>query len=101
MILSICICTLEKRIAMLSTLLFHLNKQIKDEGTVELLLASDKGEKSTGEKRNLLYGMAKGKYVCSIDDDDWVPDTYIYEILKAVSSGPDAVALKRIAGSCS
>jgi len=23
----------------------------------------------------------------------WVPDTYIYEILKAVSSGPDAVAL--------
>jgi len=45
---------------------------------------SDKGEKSTGEKRNLLYGMAKGKYVCSIDDDDWVPDTYIYEILKAV-----------------
>jgi len=46
---------------MLSTLLFHLNKQIKDEGTVELLLASDKGEKSTGEKRNLLYGMAKGK----------------------------------------
>lgn len=93
MILSICICTLEKRIAMLSTLLFHLNKQIKDEGTVELILCSDRGEKSVGEKRNILYGLAKGKYVCSIDDDDWVPDTYIYEILKALTTEPDAVAL--------
>lgn len=91
-ILSICICSLEKRLATLHILMRHLDKQMqKFPGQVELLVETDNGAIPTGTKRNILYRKAQGKYVCSIDDDDWVPDWYIETILKAVQTDPDTV----------
>lgn len=62
-------------------------------GEVEILIEVDAREKSTGTKRNLLYQKAQGKYVCSVDDDDDVSDSYVADILEAVKGDPDAVAL--------
>lgn len=93
MILSICICTLEKRKVLLDILLAHLNKQIIEPDTVEILIESDRGEKSVGEKSNRLYQRATGKYIQRVDDDDWVSDQFIYEVLKAATTGPDAIAM--------
>ena len=79
---------------MFASLLRNLEMQrelFKDE--VEILVRSDNGEVTTGEKRNWLYQNAKGKYVCSVDDDDSVPDYYIEEILRALKPNPDAVAM--------
>lgn len=96
MILSICIVTLEKRIGLLSKLKAYLNEQIKRdnlEDQVEILICSDKGERTTGEKRNELYQNALGEYVCSVDDDDWIADYYVIKIVEALKTKPDAVGL--------
>ena len=96
MILSICIATMEKRQATLHILLLHLREQIKKlnaEDQVEICINMDKGEKPTGKKRNDLYQNAAGEYVCSVDDDDWVPPYYVEKILKALEGKPDAIGL--------
>jgi cellulose synthase/poly-beta-1,6-N-acetylglucosamine synthase-like glycosyltransferase len=40
---------------------------------------------SVGEKRNALLKMAKGDYVCFIDDDDMVSEDYVPEILHTLT----------------
>ncbi len=95
MILTICIATLKSRKALLDILLSHLLTQIHEVAPdqVEISVCSDEGEMTTGAKRNKMYREANGEYVCSIDDDDWVPSYYIYEIMKALTAKPDAVAM--------
>lgn len=96
MILSICICTLYKRAGMLASLLRELETQIHNlqaQDLVEILTEADDGKMSTGQKRNLLNMKATGKYVSHVDDDDIVYPYYIQEILKAVETDPDAVAM--------
>ena len=46
-----------------------------------------------GAKRNLLLGMATGKYVAFIDDDDSVPDYYVEKVIEAVKDDPDVVGI--------
>lgn len=91
-ILSICIASLEKRLGQLSILMRHLQKQMdRHPGMVEIVSRTDDGTMPTGTKRNIMYQQAVGKYVCSVDDDDWVPDYYVDEILRALQSDPDTV----------
>ena len=92
--LSILICSLDERIGKLSLLLRQLDKQKTDE--VEIITASDNRVITTGAKRNKLVNEATGKYACFIDDDDWVHDWYVEEILKAIETDPDAVAMNGI-----
>jgi len=95
-LLTICIATLEKRKYTLLNLRNHLESQIRQHGLqeqVEVIISTDRGELSTGTKRNLLYMQAQGLYVCSVDDDDWVPHYYVSEIIKAIETGPDAVSM--------
>lgn len=92
--LTICICALQKRLPLLSALLKHLHDQAnKYPGQVEILVECDGGEISTGAKRNKLYQTAQGEYVCSVDDDDWVSDWYVEDILKALETNPDTVGI--------
>lgn len=94
MILSICICSLRSRSVKLSILRQHIRLQMdKYPGLVELLEQIDNGELPTGTKRNALYRRAQGQYVCSVDDDDWVSDYYVDEILAAAAQHPDAIAI--------
>lgn len=95
MILSILICSLESRNAMLNTLLQELQQQCIACGTkeVEVLTNVDNKQKSTGKKRNELLQAATGKYIIFIDDDDWIEPCYIRELLTAAASDADCFAM--------
>lgn len=51
---------------------------------------------SIGYKRNMLLRMAKGEYLCFVDDDDIIADHYIYSILSAIQSNPDCCSLNGV-----
>lgn len=116
MILSILICSLGKREKMCKRLVINLIVQLKklypdrladldsmavnscilkkiSIGKVEIIVATDNQQISTGKKRNILLNWAKGKYVCYADDDDTLPEYYVEEIIKATESDCDAVGM--------
>jgi hypothetical protein len=93
-ILSIVICSLPSRIQKLHELISILNPQLEAAGgLVGFYVLMDNKQMTTGEKRNWLLRIAKSKYVVFIDDDDWVPDYYISEMLKACGSDADCIAI--------
>lgn len=89
--LSILIRSLESRKDKLTELLNHLQKQATNE--VEILVEVDNKQMTSGAKANKLLSRATGKYVVFIDDDDWVADYYIAEMLKACDSDADCFAI--------
>lgn len=92
--LSILIPTLPERYPMLSVLLEHLGKQAEQySGQVEILIDDRGREITTGQKRNELLQKAQGYYSVFVDDDDWIPDYYVEEILKAITTLPDVLAI--------
>lgn len=99
--LSILIPTLPARISTFSVLINNLREQIrilKVEEDVEILAIMDCKGMTIGDKRNKLLELAKGEYVCSIDDDDNVPIYYVSNILKVINAGtkPDCIAIKGV-----
>lgn len=91
-ILSVLMCTIETRRVEFGLLYNHIKAQKTPQ--VEILFKRDNKEISIGAKRQQLLEQAKGKYVCFVDDDDWVPDYYIKEILKAAKKNPDCIGFK-------
>lgn len=92
--LSVLICSITERRAMLSTLLKELEFFKAFSGLrIEILTDVDDRQKSIGQKRNDLVARAKGKYCCFIDDDDQVSKYYFTEIEQALKDKPDCVAL--------
>ncbi len=61
---------------------------------VEIIIASDDRVITTGAKRNLLLSLASNDYVSSIDCDDYVYPYYVKDILEAIQSDVDCVAMK-------
>lgn len=100
MMLSILIPVIPQHEQKFNELLRHLNNQISDPSQVEILWSLTEsqlnGGPSSGKKRQLLLQMAKGEYVSFIDADDWVPEYYIEEMLKACASGADCFAINGI-----
>ena len=47
---------------------------------VEILSLLDNKKRSVGMKRQALLDIAEGEFVCYIDDDDWIAETYIRRI---------------------
>lgn len=90
--LSILICSLEYRRNIRIALMDHLAKQYNGPD-VQIIVNEDNKQKTTGKKRQELLLQAKGDYVVFIDDDDWVHDWYIEEMLKACDSGADCFAI--------
>lgn len=91
--LSILICSIPSRSFKLQLLVEHLNKQIGFEA-VEVLVEVDNKVMTIGAKRQLLLERATGDYVVSIDDDDWVPDYYIQQLLHAIKAKPDCIGFR-------
>ena len=89
--LSILIPTLTTRVDYLTNLLAILQPQLNDD--VELVINSDDGTKSIGEKRNELLAKAQGDYISFVDDDDEVSRDYVKNILKALETNPDCCSL--------
>lgn len=97
--LSILIPTMYKRAVSFNRLLKNLQDQIKElkaETVVNVLMSIDRGEKSVGEKRNLLVEAATGHYISFIDDDDTVNNKYVSLLLNAIQDKPDCCSLNGI-----
>lgn len=60
-------------------------------GSVEVHVAIDNKEMTIGEKREKLYGIAKGLYSVQWDDDDDIHDEAIVLILRAIKQKPDCI----------
>lgn len=92
MILSILIPTVPRRLDFYTNLINHINKQLTDDVEVITDMA-DIGVKTTGQKRNDLLNSARGEYVWFVDDDDWISDTAIQDILSGIEFNPDSFAI--------
>lgn len=80
--LSILIATLGHRRQKFVKLVNHLATLSKPyRGKIEIVAYWNNGEQSIGQIRQALLEAATGDYICFIDDDDWVPDYYIDEIM--------------------
>lgn len=91
--LSILLATVLSRADLFSLLHTELLRQSEGK-SVELVVACDNKEISIGKKRQNLLEQAKGQYVVFIDDDDWVADTYVDDLLIALETEPDCVGFK-------
>ncbi len=67
-----------------------LIEQTSMRSDVELIGLFDNKMRSLGEKRNDLLGLANGRYLTFIDDDDSVADDYVEQIWVALKTNPDA-----------
>jgi hypothetical protein len=89
--LAILIPTLTKRSHLLDRVVKELDKQRAGKDVI-LLINEDKGEKTTGQKRNELIETAVNlgvQYISFVDDDDMIGPTYIQRGLEVVESGLD------------
>ena len=97
--LSILIPTLSSRADQCMSLVDKMLDQVEKGnyiGLVEIVTLYDDGEKSIGTKRNELIQMAKGEYVCFIDDDDDIAINYIYLLMEGIEKGVDCCSLRGV-----
>ncbi len=91
--LSILIPTIESRKEYFDLLMEELLRQVADyKDRVELIGMCDNKEISIGAKRQKLIELAKGEYICFIDDDDWIAYDYVKTILE--NTGYDAIGFQ-------
>ncbi len=89
--LSILICHLNNRKALLERLMGVLQPQVDAaNGEVQVLVEADDGQLSTGAKRNILLEKAKSEFIAFHDDDDIPSPNYVSLILTAMDANPDA-----------
>ena len=94
--LSILIPTLDNRKFHLANMLKNLNEQVQrlpNKNDIEILTYSDNRQQTTGYKRNVLLGKAKGKFVVFVDDDDKLATFYVSLIIKVIDENPDIDAI--------
>lgn len=97
-LLSILIPTTYDRQEMLYNLLYDLHEQIEkidSSDEIEIITELDNRVLNVGKKRQILLEKSKGEYVVFIDDDDWVSDEYIFEIIQAIKiNNPDVIGFE-------
>lgn len=85
--LSITIPSLPSRLDKFSSLFTKIQNQIPNGSKeIEILSLIDNKNMSVGRKRQALFQLARGDYVCQIDDDDGVSDNFIDSVIKAIES---------------
>jgi len=92
--LSILILSIPSRIEKLQKLISRLESQITD-NDVEILSLLDNKSFHIYEKRNELLEMARGDYICFLDDDDFITEDYVPSVLKAIDENPDVICFKQ------
>jgi GT2 family glycosyltransferase len=94
--LSILICTVkERKNKFLDRLLSILIPQTENK-PVEVLILTDEAEMPIGEKRNLALSESRGKYLCFIDDDDYISSEYVDSILEKIEEDRDVIVFDAI-----
>lgn len=97
MILSILIPSIPERKNKLDNLLNELNRQKKSYEVEILTSVTNKyieGGLSVGAKRDLLVQKAKGKYLCFLDDDDYLSPDYLDSIIEYTKQNTDVITFK-------
>lgn len=76
-------------------LYFELLRQAEPYGdAVEILVDVDKGERTSGMKRQRLADASSGLYRAFVDDDDWVSPDYISSLVEGCETGADVVTFR-------
>jgi len=70
----------------------RMESLMKGRNDVEFLYELDNGERTSGQKRQILMERALGEYVCFVDDDDDVYQSYIDRIFEGIEKGVDVVS---------
>jgi glycosyltransferase involved in cell wall biosynthesis len=81
-LLSVLIPSIPRRQDKLKELLHCLTAQ--EDSRLEVLVLMDNCKRPVGQKRNELMRMAKGAYLCHIDDDEMVSEDFVSEILNVI-----------------
>lgn len=92
--LSILICTLPSRAAMLGRLKSELWSQMLPFAPEVEIRVHDSSAYPIGRKRNDLLQAALGEYVAFVDDDDEIAPNYISVLMQATETGCDCASLK-------
>jgi len=82
-----------------ASLVSKLRKQARELGVfkeVQIIVNIDDGSKTIGAKRNELLEAARGKYLCFIDDDDEVSQTYLEDVFEGINYGADCCSLRGV-----
>ena len=89
--LSVGIVSIRERTEKLQRLIGHMKQHTSQEvmEKVEVLINVDDGAKPVGEKRNEILYKARGKFICFVDDDDLVSDSYLTRIVELIDNNPD------------
>jgi hypothetical protein len=90
MTLDILICHLPARQSLLRRLQDILSPQLTPGVRV---LIDDSSDKSVGQKRNDLIGLAEADYVAFVDDDDRVSANYVALVMEGIREGVDCCSL--------
>lgn len=67
----------------------EIERQIGDNPHVEFIALVDNGRMSIGKKMDALNGLARGKFICGVGDDDMVVPDYLETLLVAIHEHPD------------
>lgn len=93
--IAILIPTLPVRIDKYARLIKELNRQIIKNDLIEkvqIVTIGDTKDYLVGKKRNFLLNLSLAKYVCFIDDDDFIAKDYVVKIYSASLFNPDCVS---------
>src|SRR4051794_26463346 len=66
----------------------------QDKRDVEVLVLTDAFGLTIGAKRNALVGIARGRYVQFVDDDDQVEPDMMREVLRATATDADVISFR-------
>lgn len=90
--LSILVCSVSDRLDRLHRVYAELVHQASPvHPIVEVLVLTDNRCRSIGLKRQALLDVARGKYICFVDDDDEVSASFTECVIDAVGECPDVV----------
>lgn len=92
-LLSILIPTLQNRAALLQRLMSSIEPH-RDPAKIVILKLLDRGQETTGRKRQRLLEAAQTPYVAFVDDDDDLSPDYFPLVLAAMEKSPDVVGFK-------
>lgn len=87
--LSVCIATMPERRGLLNRLVDHLYAQIIRHRPRQVEVLTDAGGGTIGEKRQRLLEKSRGLFVAFVDDDDWIADDYIAQVVGALEREPE------------
>ena len=96
-LLTVGIVTLKERKEKLDNLIKHIFTHTREDirKRMEIIINSDSGEKTVGQKRNEILKSSSGHMLCFVDDDDMVAPNYFNKIIDVIQndSSLDCVGL--------